>query len=64
LWIPAQNFGDIGAAFAPVLVGLAAIGIKKGYRKPPVLVYASSDYGDRAATFVLSLEFSEAKTTN
>ena len=40
---PADCFGDIGAAFAPVLTGIACIGMNKGYIEGPVLVYCSSD---------------------
>lgn len=49
---PADSFGDTGAACGPVLVGLAALGIKAGYRRSPALVYASSDRGLRAALAV------------
>jgi 3-oxoacyl-[acyl-carrier-protein] synthase-1 len=49
---PAENIGDIGAAFGAVLISLAATGIAQGYRKSPALVYASSDYGNRAVTTV------------
>jgi 3-oxoacyl-[acyl-carrier-protein] synthase-1 len=52
---PADCFGDIGAAFGPVLLGLAALGIKEGYRKAPALIYTSSDFGQRAATLVTEL---------
>ncbi len=46
---PAECFGDLGAAHGPALVALAVHGIHQGYRREPCLVYASSDYGDRAA---------------
>jgi 3-oxoacyl-[acyl-carrier-protein] synthase-1 len=46
---PADCFGDTGAAAGPVMTGLAALGIAGGYRRPPCLVYASSDTGQRAA---------------
>jgi 3-oxoacyl-[acyl-carrier-protein] synthase-1 len=49
---PADSFGDTGAACGPILVGLAALGIKAGYRRAPALVYGSSDRGLRAATIV------------
>jgi 3-oxoacyl-[acyl-carrier-protein] synthase-1 len=49
---PADCFGDTGAACGPLLVGLAALGIKAGYRRSPALVYASSDRGPRAAVAV------------
>ncbi|MCX7108934.1 MAG: beta-ketoacyl synthase N-terminal-like domain-containing protein [Proteobacteria bacterium] len=46
---PAECFGDLGAAHGPALAALAIHGIQQGYRREPCLVYASSDYGDRAA---------------
>ena len=49
---PAEFFGDVGAASGPILVALAGIGQKSGYAKSPALVYASSDFGSRAATWV------------
>lgn len=49
---PAEFFGDVGAASGPVLIGLAALGISGGYRQSPALVYASSDFGPRAASLV------------
>jgi 3-oxoacyl-[acyl-carrier-protein] synthase-1 len=49
---PAECFGDLGAAHGPALTALAAHGIANGYRRAPCLVYASSDYGDRAATLL------------
>ena len=49
---PADCFGDTGAACGPVLVGLAALGIKQGYRRAPALVYGSSDSGPRSALVV------------
>jgi 3-oxoacyl-[acyl-carrier-protein] synthase I len=45
---PADCFGETGAACGPLLVGLAVEGMKQGYRRSPCLVYASSDYGQRA----------------
>jgi 3-oxoacyl-[acyl-carrier-protein] synthase-1 len=53
---PAENYGDVGAASGALLVILAAIGIIKGYRQSPALVYASSDHGDRAVTLVSAVE--------
>jgi 3-oxoacyl-[acyl-carrier-protein] synthase-1 len=46
---PADCFGDTGAACGPTMVGVAARGIRDGYRQAPTLVYASSDRGPRAA---------------
>ena len=51
---PAEFFGDVGAASGPILVALAAIGQRQGYMESPALVYASSDFGGRAATWVAS----------
>lgn len=45
---PADCFGDVGAATGPLLVGLAMIGIRGGYRRGPAVVYCSSDGGARA----------------
>jgi 3-oxoacyl-[acyl-carrier-protein] synthase-1 len=49
---PADCYGDPGAASAPLLLGLAALGIDARYRAAPALVYASSDRGQRAAVLV------------
>ena len=49
---PAECFGDMGSAQGTALAALAAHGVQKGYRKAPCLVYASSDYGDRAASLL------------
>ncbi len=49
---PADCFGDPGAALGPITVGLAAIGMQKGYRKGPTLVWCSSDREPRAAALV------------
>lgn len=51
---PAECFGDLGAAHGPMLAALAVHGLAGKYRHSPCLVYASSDYGDRAA-LLLSL---------
>jgi 3-oxoacyl-[acyl-carrier-protein] synthase-1 len=49
---PADCFGDVGAACGPVMLALACLGIKEGYRRSPALVFCSSDYGDRAAVLI------------
>jgi 3-oxoacyl-[acyl-carrier-protein] synthase-1 len=49
---PADCFGDPGAALGPLAVGLAAIGMQRGYLKGPSLVWCSSDREERAATVV------------
>lgn len=46
---PADCFGDIGAAFGPALVGLAAHGLSQQTMKGPCLVYCSSELAARAA---------------
>ena len=51
---PADCFGETGAASGPLLVGLAALGMKGGYRRSPTLAYGSSDRGPRAAVIVTS----------
>lgn len=52
---PADCFGDTGAAAGPLMAGLAALGIRDGYRRSPCLVYGSSDRGERAALVVSSV---------
>jgi 3-oxoacyl-[acyl-carrier-protein] synthase-1 len=49
---PADCFGDIGAACAPVLLGLSSIGLHKGYIQGPVLVYCSSEGEYRGAACI------------
>jgi 3-oxoacyl-[acyl-carrier-protein] synthase-1 len=49
---PAESFGDVGAACGPLMVGLAALGMRGRYRQSPALVYGSSDRGPRAAVVV------------
>jgi 3-oxoacyl-[acyl-carrier-protein] synthase-1 len=49
---PADCHGDVGAAVGPLMVGLAALGLRDGYRRSPCLVYGSSDRGERAAVIV------------
>jgi 3-oxoacyl-[acyl-carrier-protein] synthase-1 len=49
---PADCFGETGAACGPLMVGLAALGIKGRYRRSPSLAYGSSDRGARAAVIV------------
>lgn len=46
---PADCFGDAGAACGPLMTGLAALGLRDGYRRGPCLVYCSSDDGPRVA---------------
>jgi 3-oxoacyl-[acyl-carrier-protein] synthase-1 len=51
---PADCFGDLGAACGPVLVGLAVLGLKKGYLPGPCLAWCSSEGAPRAAALVSS----------
>jgi len=51
---PADCCGDLGAAFAPVLIGLAAIGMHKEYLSTPCLVWCSSEHEQRGAVCVSS----------
>jgi 3-oxoacyl-[acyl-carrier-protein] synthase I len=53
---PAEYYGDPGAAAGPLLVGLAAIGMKKRYREDPCLVFCSSDREERAAAVIRKVE--------
>lgn len=53
---PAECLGDMGSAQGTALAALAAHGVQQGYRKAPCLVYASSDYGDRAASLLGRLQ--------
>lgn len=49
---PSDCYGDIGAASAPVLLGLTSIGLNKGYIQGPVLVYCSSEGEYRGAACI------------
>ncbi len=49
---PADCIGDAGAALGPIMVGLAALGIQKGHREAPCLVWSSSDREARAAALL------------
>jgi 3-oxoacyl-[acyl-carrier-protein] synthase-1 len=51
---PAECFGDLGAAHGIMIVALAVHGLFKHYRQSPCLVYASSDYGGRAALLLVA----------
>jgi 3-oxoacyl-[acyl-carrier-protein] synthase I len=46
---PIDCLGDPGAALAPLLVGLCALGISKGQRQAPCLAWCSSDAEARGA---------------
>ena len=50
---PADCWGDVRAATGPLLLMLAAVAGRKGYaRGPRILVWSSSDGGERAAALV------------
>lgn len=49
---PADCFGDTGAAYFPVSVGLIAMGLINNYISGPVLDYASSETEFRGATCI------------
>jgi len=49
---PADCFGDSGAALGPLMMGLGAIGMHKGYLKGPCLIWASSDREERGAALI------------
>ena len=46
---PADCFGDTGAAVAPLLAGLAAVGLRDGTLSGPCLTWSSSEAEQRAA---------------
>ncbi len=48
----AEAVGDTGAAAGLLAVGLAAIGIARGYRRAPALIIASNDGPERAAVII------------
>jgi 3-oxoacyl-[acyl-carrier-protein] synthase I len=56
IYHPADCYGDLGAAAGPMMVGLAALGVREGYRASQSLVYGSSDCGGRAAVLVRSAQ--------
>lgn len=51
---PAEYLGDPGAALGPLMVGLAALALRKGYRRGPCLVWCGSDRDARGAALVHS----------
>jgi len=52
---PVENFGDPGAALGAILLGRAAIGLQRGYRQGPCLVWCSSDREERGAAMIHSV---------
>lgn len=49
---PAECCGDMGAASGGIMLGLAAMQLKRSNRGGATLVYCSSDYGQRAAALL------------
>jgi 3-oxoacyl-[acyl-carrier-protein] synthase I len=49
---PAEYYGDAGAAAGPIMTAMAAIGLRRAYLSGPVLIYASSDRGQRCALVI------------
>jgi 3-oxoacyl-[acyl-carrier-protein] synthase-1 len=49
---PADCFGDTGAAVAPILIALAAIGLRKGTLAGPCLAWSSSEGPERGAACI------------
>ncbi len=49
---PAEYYGDVGAATAPVLIGLAATGMAQGWLEGPCLTWAASEMEQRGSACV------------
>lgn len=49
---PADCIGDPGAAAGAIMLALAALGIQKGYRRAPCLVWCTADRAPRAAALL------------
>jgi 3-oxoacyl-[acyl-carrier-protein] synthase I len=49
---PAECFGDLGAAHGPVMLELAAFHLERNLPNRSMLVFASSDLGDRTAVLL------------
>ncbi|WP_237081592.1 hypothetical protein [Myxococcus xanthus] len=58
---PVDCMGDPGAALGPMLVSLMAIGLLRGYRRGPGLVWCSSDREARGAVLVDAVRRQEAR---
>lgn len=52
---PADCIGDTGAASGALMLALAAVGLDRGYRKGPIVVFSSADRGERAASLLSTL---------
>ncbi len=54
---PADCTGDLGASLGPLMVALAGLGVRDGYRESPALVFCtSSDTQARAAAMVVAAQ--------
>ena len=49
---PADCVGDAGAALGPIMLACAAIGLQRGYRTSPCLVWSTSDNEARGAALL------------
>jgi 3-oxoacyl-[acyl-carrier-protein] synthase-1 len=49
---PVDCFGDTSAALGPLMIGMATIGMKRGYIEGPCLIWCSSDREERGAVCV------------
>ncbi len=57
IWHPAESIGDTGAAAGPINLVLGAVAVGKGYARPAqVLVWGSSDDGQRGSVYLRSAE--------
>lgn len=57
IWHPAGSIGDTGAAAGPINLALGTVAVAKGYARPgQVLVWGSSDDGQRGSVYLRSAE--------
>jgi len=49
---PADCLGDTGAAMGPLMLGIALVGLQRGYVKPPCLIWCASDLAPRGALLI------------
>jgi len=65
LWHCADGIGDVGAAVGAVLLGQAAVALRKGYSPGPlVLCQSSADTGQRAAVVLTTAHPDRWRTTS
>ena len=54
---PADCIGDVGAASAPLLIGMAAVALQRGYAKADkIFVFCSSDFGMRGSVCLSTVD--------